>query len=325
MTSSAAANALTCSGCEKNSKKRIEIKRGILGTRGGEKRECEFLGRTIRVTPNGFQYEGNQKHVKILLEEWGMQNAKPLSSPGSALEKPNARDKQREEEKLSPKESKDYRRAAARINYMALDRADLSYASKEASRGMANPTVGDCVRLKRILRYLQGHPRAINEFAWQELPNVIRGMCDSDWAGCVKTRKSTSGGFLMHGAHVLAHWSSTQTVIALSSAEAELNATVKMISEALGVKNFMKGIYKTKKVLFETDSTACKGIVQREGCGKIKHLETRQLWVQQYVNSKDVTVRTIPRAINCSDCLTHHWERADGLRHLNTVGISFVS
>ena len=41
---------------------------------------------------------------------------------------------------------------------------------------------------------------------------------DTDWAGRARTRKSTSGGIVYHGAHVLKFWSSTQSTIALSSA-----------------------------------------------------------------------------------------------------------
>ena len=45
---------------------------------------------------------------------------------------------------------------------------------------------------------------------------------DSDWAGCEQTRRSTSGGWIIVGQHPLQTWSSTQSVVATSSAEAEL-------------------------------------------------------------------------------------------------------
>ena len=50
---------------------------------------------------------------------------------------------------------------------------------------------------------------------------------DSDWAGDVNTRRSTSGGLITYRTTVLMHWSKMQANVALSSAEAELNATVK--------------------------------------------------------------------------------------------------
>ena len=73
-----------------------------------------------------------------------------------------------------------------------------------------------------------------------------------------------------------------------------------------------------------TDSSACDGIVHRIGCGKVKHLEARQLWVQQHVQNKEVTVKKVPREWNCSDVLTHHWSAVDGHKHLERVGLIWV-
>ena len=226
-----------------------------------------------------------------------------------------------EEELLDDLESKTYRRAAARINYMALDRSDLSYSAKEASRGMARPTRGDVVRLKRILRYLKGSPRVVNFFIWQNSDHPMVTYSDSDWAGCATTRKSSSGGIIMKGKHLLSHWSSTQATIALSSAEAELNALVKAISESLGVQNMMKEMGKDLKFKVLTDSSAANGIVHRLGAGKVKHLEARQLWVQQVVSSKEVIVKKVPRDDNLSDALTHNWSCVDGQKHFAKAGL----
>jgi len=197
-----------------------------------------------------------------------MNDAKSLTSPGAAVEKPDYRTKAEEEQALDATESKDYRRAAARMNYMALDRADLSYASKECSRGMANPTVGDVIRLKRVIRYLKGAPRIVNMFKWQPVYSKLVTYSDSDWAGCVKTRRSTSGGMVLRGSHLLAHWSSTQSTVALSSAEAELNALIKGASESLGLLNMLKAMGKDFQCQIFTDSSAAKGIIHRLGCGK---------------------------------------------------------
>ena len=250
-----------------------------------------------------------------------MEDSKPLSSPGAAVEKPSPNERAEEEAMLGKDESRIYRRAAARLNYMSLDRADLSYSAKEAARGMARPTAGDVIRLKRILRYLKGSPKIVNLFEWQEPQKKIMGYSDSDWAGCTKTRKSTSGGFLMMGKHMLAHWSSTQSVVALSSAEAELNALIKIASEALGIRNTLLEMEVVMEIEIKTDSSAAKGIVHREGCGKVKHLEARQLWLQEHVGNKTISVTKVPRDVNYSDVLTHNWNARDGYRHLTSVSI----
>ena len=67
-------------------------------------------------------------------------------------------------------------------------------------------------------------------------------------------------------------WSTTQSVIALSSGEAEYYAMVKTGSQLLGVKAMMRdfGIISDRervKCKFLTDASAAKGISQRKGLG----------------------------------------------------------
>jgi len=301
----------------------FEMKHETLGNLPDESKEISFLGRTIRQTKDGIEMEGDLKHVKILLDEWKMEDAKIVSSPGTEVEKANILEKQNEEVLLPVIEATIYRRAAARMNYMALDRADLSYASKECSRGMANPTVGDVIRLKRVIRYLKGAPRIVNMFKWQPVYSKLVTYSDSDWAGCVKTRRSTSGGMVLRGSHLLAHWSSTQSTVALSSAEAELNALIKGASESLGLLNMLKAMGKDFQCQIFTDSSAAKGIIHRLGCGKVKHLEARQLWLQEVVRRKTLQVTKIGRDDNCSDAMTHHWSSVDGYRHFGVAGLEW--
>ena len=207
------------------------------------------------------------------------------------------------------------------LNYMAQDRPDLSFASKEVSRSMAKPTHKDVVKLKRIIRYLSEAKRMHIKYKWQSPPNKVVAYSDSDWAGCTQTRKSTSGGVLMHGSHLVHHWSSTQKVVALSSAEAELNAIVKSMTEILCLMNMMKECGRDPKGQILTDSSAANGIVHRQGCGKVKHLESRQFWVQGIVGAGKVTCTKVARLNNPADALTHYWSYEDGKRHFEKLNL----
>ena len=65
----------------------------------------------------------------------------------------------------------------------------------------------------------------------------------------------------------------------LSSAEAELNAAVKVGCEILGMSQFCSEFGYIMKATINGDSAAVKGILARRGCGKVKHLEVKQLWL----------------------------------------------
>ena len=72
---------------------------------------------------------------------------------------------------------------------------------------MAKPTVGAWKKLERVGRYLVGKSRSILKYDWQGRETLVDGYTDSDWAGCVRTAKSTSGGILMIGTHMIKAWS----------------------------------------------------------------------------------------------------------------------
>ena len=98
-----------------------------------------------------------------------------------------------------------YRALAARLNYLAQDRSDIQFATKEVSRGMANPTVRDWKRLKRLARYLVDRQRVVHVYKYQDSVKTLRTWSDSDHAGCKLTRKSTSAGVSMLGCIALNH------------------------------------------------------------------------------------------------------------------------
>ena len=65
---------------------------------------------------------------------------------------------------------------------------------------------------------------------------------DTDYVGCKRTRKHTSGGVMQLGKHTVKTWSTTQSVIALSSGEAEYYGLVKGGSVGLGMQRMLKDL-----------------------------------------------------------------------------------
>ena len=96
-----------------------------------------------------------------------------------------------------------------------------------------------------------------------------------------------------------------QKVLALSSGEAELCAQSAGIADALGVRNLLEEFSIVLPIVGKCDSAAARGIVNRTGVGRMKHLELKQLWVQGYVRRKLVQVEWVPRKENPADALTH--------------------
>ena len=283
-----------------------------------------FLGRTIEWHKKGISWEGDGKHVRKLVEEWGLEQCNGVMTPGIRPNKAQGEVSKGVEEPVSKQEEKEYRRGSAMLNYIAQDRPDMPFASKEVSRWMSAPTARSFGDLKRAIRYLRSRPRARMWYPWQEPVYQLRVFSDSDWAGCDKTRRSTTGGVIMAGQHWLGHWSRTQANVALSSGEAELNAAVTACSEGRGLKNLIGEMHGEMSLEIIGDSSASMGILNRTGAGRVKHLEVKQLWVQECIARKAVSVAKVPRRINLADSLTHHWSIPENASHFLGMGLEWL-
>ena len=111
--------------------------------------------------------------------------------------------------KLDKQRALVYRANVARANYLSQDRSDIQYQVKELCRFMSDPTEAYWLMLKRLARYLIAHPRVIVKFEYQGKVDVVDAWTDTDYAGCHESRKSTSGGAIMLGKHLIKSWSNT--------------------------------------------------------------------------------------------------------------------
>merc|ERR1712127_289104 len=170
---------------------------------------------------------------------------------------------------MSGEGATEYRGLVALLNYVSQDRPDTAFASKEAAKTMSAPAQEDMAQLKRVARYLYGHRRCALVYNWQMPVNEINAFTDSDWGGDVRTRKSTSGGCIMNGNHLILHWSRTQQTIALSSAEAELNAMCKGGQEGLAATIMAGEVGLIVTLRIRTDASAAVAIIQRQGSGRV--------------------------------------------------------
>ena len=70
--------------------------------------------------------------------------------------------------------------------------------------------------------------------------DTARVYCDSDHAGDLETRKSTTGLVCRLGSHTVKHSSNLQSTVSLSSGESEFYALVKAGTMGLGVKAMLE-------------------------------------------------------------------------------------
>ena len=199
--------------------------------------------------------------------------------------------------------------------WLAFVRPDCSDAVKELSRDVKSPTLESLAKLKHLLRYIVGTKQSVLRLRPSQMladwrcTLDIACYVDSDWAGCSRTRKSTSGSTVQVLDCDVIHSSRTQATVALSSGEAELYAIGQGVNEALFVKNLVLEAEFARRVqiVAYTDSTAGKSMATRFGAGKrTKHVELRYLYMQNLVQSGLLQVRKIGTKFNPADVLTKY-------------------
>ena len=178
------------------------------------------------------------------------------------------------------------------------------FASKELTSAMSAPTEGDMQRVVRLAHYLRGCPRVRVWFCKQGPCTDVMVFSDTDWAGCRRWRRSTTGGYAVRGSHVLKTWCRTQATVALSSAEAELYGLVRASSEALGLASLHQDLGTSMRCTVLVDATAALAIVARQCVGRVRHLDTYFLWMQEKSRLGKIKLETVDGTLNGADLFT---------------------
>jgi len=205
------------------------------------------LNRIIELKHDGIYMESDPRHAEIVVKQLELEDVSPLSAP---MERIKPKDLTEDDVKeLSREDASSYRAIVARGNYLSIERSDIRYAVKELARRMSKPRNIDYWQLIHIGRYLNGKMRIVNKYEYQKNCKIIDIWSNTDHAGCLEPTKLTNVGVITFGEHAIKHWSSTQSLISLSSGEAEYYGCVKAGSQALGLKSMLSDLGVTGKRL----------------------------------------------------------------------------
>ena len=293
-------------------------KRGRLGPGAKDLKQATLLNRVITWTDEGVELEADPRQAERLVKQLGVEGAKTLSTPGVKV----AIQEIIGDKSLAPRRNTIFRAAGARSNFMGQYRPECQFATKECCRFMALPSEVAFKVLKIIGRFVEGRRRLVMRMPWQNV-SAIDVYCDSVWAGCPRTRKSTPGGCVLLGKHMVKSWSSTQACISLSSGDAEHYSVVRAVAMGTGVQEFLRdlGIYLPLRV--HTDSSAASGISKRVGLGTQRHIGTNTLWVQEGLRNTFFTLHKVLGTQNPADIFTKHLSNPDMMKCLGLLGAEF--
>ena len=196
-----------------------------------------YLGIKVTYGP-GWVELSQRAFIQEILKKYRMEKANIRSTPAASNE-------QRSTAKLQDWQTQSsYRAVIGSLQYLTqTTRPDLAYAVGAASRKTADPQASDWLAIRHILAYLAGTTDYGLRFEKPRRSSAdIVGFSDSDWAGCKMSRKSTSGFVFMFCCAAISWMCKKQSVVARSSAEAEIIALDLAAREALWLRKLKKAL-----------------------------------------------------------------------------------
>ncbi|KAH9648557.1 hypothetical protein KPL70_025642 [Citrus sinensis] len=266
----------------------------------------KILGMQIHRDRNNKKIWLSQKnYLKKILRRFNMQDCKSISTPlpvNFKLSSSMCTSNEAERKEMS---RVPYASAVGSLMFaMICTRPDIAQAVGAVSRYMANPGGKHWIAVKRILRYIRGTSDVALCYRGSEF--TVRGYVDSDFAGDLDKRKSTTG-YVFTLAGVAVSWvSKLQTVVALSTTEAEYMAATQACKEAIWIQRLLEELgHKQQKIPVFCDSQSALHVARNPAFhSRTKHIGVQYHFVREVVQDGSVDLQKIHTKENLADVLT---------------------
>ncbi|CAK5277520.1 unnamed protein product [Mycena citricolor] len=290
-----------------------------------------LLGLTVEKLPDGSISISQHQYFEKVLEYFGYSELKPLSTPLPPGYQVRASPSPLPAEDVTYMRGKPYRQILGSIIWGSSGtRPDLAYACSVLGHVQSNPGPEHWSLLIGVLRYIKGTLDFGIKYSPQgnEPGNGIKplGFVDSDWAGCIDTRRSTAGYIFFMGGAPVAWSSKRQAVVALSSTEAEYISLARASQQAMWMKNWLSQIFLPQEppIPLRGDNLGSISLTETtKGHGLAKHIDIRYHYIRDRVNDGDISVTSVPGKENVADILTKALGRADHERICHSLGLDW--
>ncbi|KAK2989521.1 hypothetical protein RJ640_005413 [Escallonia rubra] len=257
-----------------------------------------FLGLQIKQSKEGI-FISQSKYTRELLKRFGLDNAKPRGTPISPsvnlVKDENGKDV----------DNKLFRGMIGSLLYLTASRPDIMFSVCICARFQACPKESHLSAVKRIFKYLSS---TLNLGLWYPRSSSLDlvGFSDSDYAGCLVDRKSTSGTCQFLGDALVSWHSKKQTSVALSTAEAEYVAAESCCAQVLWMRQTLRDFgVSIDHIPIMCDSSSAidisKNHVQHS---RTKHIDIRHHFLRDNVQKGLIELKKVGSEDQLADILT---------------------
>jgi hypothetical protein len=278
-----------------------------------------FLGMELLETPKGMILH-QAKYATEILRKFEMLDCNSSVTPA------DTRAKIEEDTGSDAVDSTMFRQLIGSLRYLCQTRPDISYAVGYVSRFMSKPLKCHLLAAKRILRYINGtiHYGVVFPYSKDNGKLELSGFSDADWCGDKVDRRSTSG-YLFKFQNAPVSWcSKKQSVIALSSCEAEYVAGSLAACQANWLQSLLSemNIIADTTVVLKIDNKSAINLAKNPvSHGKSKHIETRFHFLRDQVTKGKLKLEYCSTDNQQADILTKAVKRDQFLKLRREMGV----
>jgi Reverse transcriptase (RNA-dependent DNA polymerase) len=265
-------------------------------------------------------------YIESILEEFRLSDASPLSvpaEPGAILGKHQCPETMREKEDMM---DVPYARGVGKVMYYYVATGpQIGFIVRVLAQFMLNPGRPHWEALKRVIRYLKGM-----KDVWLTLGRTgddLEGYTDADFAS-QQDRHSISGYVFRYRGSAISWSSKCQTLIALSTTEAEYIAATHAVKEAIWLKHFLGEIISPfilpVPLFCDNNGAIALGKDDNVFHPCTKHIDICSRFIRQCVENREVTMVYVNTNDNPADILTKPLPRAKFNPFCSSMGVAVI-
>lgn len=280
-----------------------------------------YLSIEVKQQSNG-TFLSQSSYAAKILEKCGMSNCNVVQTPMEA---------RLHFSKYSTCEPVDptlYRSIVGSLRYLTHTRPDITYAVGIVSRYMEKRATDHLAAVKHILRYVKG---TLNFGCFcksgEEISMSLCGYSDSDLAGDVDDRKSTTGVIFYLGSSPVTWLSQKHKVVSQSSCEAEYVAAAVAACQGVWLSKILTSLtgLEGEQVVLKIDNQSAialsKNPMHHE---RSKHIDIKYHYIRECVENGSIAVEHVRTGDQLADLLTKPLGRLKFLELRDRIGMRML-
>ncbi|CAN1142556.1 Retrovirus-related Pol polyprotein from transposon TNT 1-94 [Linum perenne] len=280
-----------------------------------------FLGLQIRQDSSGI-FICQTKYCRDMLNKFHMSKLKHAPTPLSTTLKID------KDEAGKHFNEKQYRGMIGSLLYLTASRPDISHSVGVCARFQCNPKESHFIAVKRVFKYLNGTSDLGLWYSADAACDLI-GYSDSDFAGSLYDRRSTSGACQFLGFSIVSWLSKKQSSVALSTAEAEYIAAGSCATQLVWMRSQLidYGHFFGPTPLYCDNSSAINMTRNPVHHSRTKHIAIKHHFIRDLVQSKDIELQFVSSENQLADIFTKALPTDRFLflrRHLGLLSLSDI-